>query len=71
MKKTLTLSSLFVFGMVAVTLLISAPQPSMRSAAAPQITLKTAAVPSAVLLAGNGGGDGQESHGDKGRTHGG
>lgn len=71
MKTTFKNSSLFALGMVAAALLTSAPvTKSAPVAPAPVlVTLKTLSLPSALQVAGKDG-DGQETHGDKGKTKG-
>ncbi|MCW3098287.1 MAG: hypothetical protein JWL77_3905 [Chthonomonadaceae bacterium] len=69
MKTTFKHISLFALGMVAIALLTSVRLTPATAAMPTTVTLKTLSVPSAILVAGKD--DGQESHGDKGKTKGG
>ena len=69
MKTTFKHISLFAFGIAAIALLTSVRLTPATAAPAPTpVTLKTVSVPSAILVAGKD--DGQETHGDKGKTKG-
>jgi hypothetical protein len=67
MKTTFKNSFWFTLGIAAIALLTSVHPTSAPVASAPQsVALKTLSVPSALQIAG----DGQETHGDKGKTKG-
>jgi hypothetical protein len=68
MKNTFKTISLCALGIAGFALLTSVrPTPAPAAASAPRtVTLKTISVPSAIQVAG----DGQETHGDKGKTKG-
>jgi len=71
MKNTFNNISRFALGMVALALLTSVRlTPATASFERPMLSLKSVSLDSGLLLAGGGGGDGQESHGDKGKTKG-
>ena len=71
MKNTFKNISLFALGIVAVATLTSVRlTPALTSATPKTVTLTMVSVPSALLVT-LGGDDGQESHGDKGKTKGG
>ena len=62
--------SLFALGMVAVALLTSARvSPAPATSVSGTATLKIVSLPSALQIAGRDS-DGQETHGDKGKTKG-
>ena len=69
MKTTFKHISLFALGIAAIAILTSVRLTSATFAPSPTtVTLKTVTVSSSVLVAG--GDDGQETHGDKGKTRG-